>query len=65
VRRTVDAFVTIKVFPRCCLSFTVVFADTESSCLEVPSHEEVEEVSSVLASKLFWLMEVSDPACGP
>jgi hypothetical protein len=65
VCRTVDAFVSIKVFPHCCLSFTVVLADTESLCLEVPSHEAVEEVSSVPASRLFWLVAVFDPACGP
>ena len=64
VRTTVDAFVSISVFPRCRLSFTVALADTESLCLEVPSHEEVEEVSSVPASRLFWLVAVSDPACG-
>ncbi len=44
MRTTVDAFVSIKVGPRCFLSFTVALADTESLCLEVPSHEEVEEV---------------------
>ena len=60
---TVDAFVFINVLPRCRLSFTVALA--ESLCLEVPSHEEVEEVSSVPASRLFWLVAVSDPACGP
>ncbi len=65
VRRTVDVFVSIKVFPHCCLLVTVVLADTESLCLEVSSHEEVEEVSSVSASRLFWLVAVSDPACGP
>ena len=65
VRRTVDAFVSIDVFPRCCLSFTVVLADTESLCLEVSSHEEVEEVSSVPTSMLFWLVAVSDPVCEP
>ena len=61
MRTTVDAFVAIKVFPRCFLSFTVALADTENLCLEVPSHEEVEEVSSVPVSVLFWLSAVSDP----
>ena len=64
VRTTVDAFVSINVFPRCFLSFIVALADTESLCLEVPSHEEVEEVSSVPVSILFWLVAVSDPVCG-
>ncbi len=54
VCRTADAFATSDVLPRCCLSFTVVLADTESHCLELSSHEEVEEVSSVPASRLFW-----------
>ena len=64
VRTTVDAFVSINVFPRCFLSFIVALADTESFCLEVPSHEEVEEVSSVTGSILSWLAAVSDPVCG-
>jgi hypothetical protein len=65
VRTTVDAFVSIKVFPRCFLSFIVALADTASLFLEVPSQEEVEEVSSVPASIFFWLAAVSDPVCGP
>ena len=53
VHTTDDAFVAISVFPRYCLLCTVALADTESLCLTVPSHEEVEEVSSVPASRLF------------
>ncbi len=65
VRRTADVFASIVVLPRYCLSFTVVLADTESLCLKVSSQEEVEEVSSVPASRLFWVVAVSSPACGP
>ena len=65
VCRTADALASSDVLPRCCLSLTVVLADTESFCLVVSSHEEVEEVSSVPASRLFWGVAVVGLSCGP
>jgi hypothetical protein len=54
VRKTTDTFVSSDVLSRfCSLAFTVTLADTESHCLAVSSHEEVEEVSSVPVSGLF------------
>jgi len=50
VREVAVAVASREVVPCCSLFFTVVFADTESLCL-VSSREEVEEVSSVPASR--------------
>ena len=50
VREVAVAVASSEVVLRCSLFLTVVFADTESFCL-VSSHEEVEELSSVPASR--------------